>query len=132
MNYDKEKHLEFISSVIERMAQNSFTLKEFAVTFFTGSVVSQFFTLTQLTQKKEVLILWWFLMLIFWFLDSWFLKREKEFRCLFDKVRLSTTDMKYVMKPIWCDSFCSVFLSIPNAVLYLVLILTLVILFFYC
>ena len=35
MDYDKTKHLELVSNAIDRIAQNSFTIKEFTVTFFT-------------------------------------------------------------------------------------------------
>lgn len=131
MDYDKIKHLEFVSKIIERMAQNSFTIKEFAITFFTWSILSQLLELDKVSSKEKVLLLWMFLMFVFWLLDTWYLKREREFRTLYDKVRLSSSDMEYILKPEKCDSFCSVLFSFPNSVLYIVLIGIQWFLFFY-
>lgn len=131
MDYDKTKHLEFVSKVIERMAQNSFTIKEFAITFFTWSILSQLVQLEEITSKEKILLLWIFLMLVFWFLDTWFLRRERGFRALFNKVRLSSSDLKYILKPEECDSFCSILFSCPNSILYIVLIWIQWFLFFY-
>ena len=81
------KHLELIQSVINRMAQVSFVLKGWTVTIVV--------TLLAIAATANV---WWYGLLalfpacIFWGLDAYYLRQERLFRCLYDKVRLGPTE----------------------------------------
>lgn len=74
----KHKHLEFIQTVINRMASHSFLIKGWAITLVVG--------LFALLDKKYIVIA--FLpVIVFWALDGYFLSRERKFRYLYDEVR---------------------------------------------
>lgn len=83
MNDNKLKHLEFIQSIITRMAQNSFLLKGWAVTIVAG--------LLAFANKAEMdsTFLWAALIpvILFWILDGFFLHQERLYRKLYDNVR---------------------------------------------
>jgi hypothetical protein len=74
-----------LQGVISRLSQNSFQLKAWAVML---AVALQVFL------KGEVAPAYLFVpalpVLAFWLLDSWYLRRERVFRCLFDQVRQRT------------------------------------------
>jgi len=76
------KHLELIQGVINRMAQVSFVLKGWTVTIVV--------TLLAIAASANV---WWYGLLalfpacVFWGLDAYYLRQERLFRCLYDKVR---------------------------------------------
>lgn len=79
---EKTKHLEFIESVIGRMAHNSFLLKGWSITIVGGLLALSF---------KEIDHRYLFISLtvlaFFWLLDSYYLCHERLSRCLYDKVR---------------------------------------------
>ncbi|EKN64749.1 hypothetical protein BABA_22713 [Neobacillus bataviensis LMG 21833] len=83
MNENKLKHLEFIQGVINRMGQNSFLLKGWAVTLVAGLFV---FANTQEIDYRFISIAL-IPTIFFWFLDGYFLWQEKLFRKLYDHVR---------------------------------------------
>ena len=79
---NKIKHLEFIQSIISRMANNSFLIKGWTILWFTW--------LTALLEKDiftEYVCVVVILIFIFWFLDSYFLCLERKFRELYNIVR---------------------------------------------
>lgn len=77
----KIKHLEFIQSVINRLANNSFLIKGWSITVFLA--VLGFF----LNQRQPlVLLIITFVILIFWFLDAFYLRQERLFRKLYSNV----------------------------------------------
>lgn len=79
---NKLKHLEMIQNVINRLANNSFSLKLKAFVFV--AVVFGF------TFKETHLNYIWIVLfptLAFWGLDGFYLKQEKLFRALYDDVR---------------------------------------------
>jgi hypothetical protein len=93
-----EKHLEFIQEVINRMAKNSFMIKGWAVT-----LVSALFALAAKDTNQKFIIIAYFPVIVFWFLDGYYLYQERLFRKLFDKNRvLSTTN--YSMKTTEFDN----------------------------
>ena len=65
---NKIKHLEMIESVVQRMADNSFKLKEWTVA-----------------------------MLAFWFLDSLYLQLERKYRELYNYVREKQEEIDFSM-----------------------------------
>lgn len=79
---NKIKHLEFIQSIINRMASNSFIMKSWAIT-----LVAALFALSSKDANKNYIIISFLSVIVFWILDGYFLSRERAFRCLYDKVR---------------------------------------------
>lgn len=79
---DKQKHLEFIQGVINRLATASFRLKGWAVV-----LVAALFVLMreELGGLAPIVLL---PVLIFWGLDGYFLWQERLFRALYDHVRV--------------------------------------------
>ena len=79
---DKEiKHLEMIESVIERMGQNSFALKGWTMTLvvaicaFSAAGTERKFALVAIAP-----------IIAFWFLDSFYLQKERKYRELYKNV----------------------------------------------
>jgi hypothetical protein len=83
----KIKHLEFVQAAINRMAGNSFLLKGWAVTL-TGAALA--LTIKQL--DRHYLIISLVVVALFWFLDSYYLSRERRFVQLYNQVRLGSDD----------------------------------------
>lgn len=79
---NKVKHLEFIQTVINRMASNSFIMKGWAIT-----LVAALFALSSRDANKNYIVIAFLPVIIFWILDGYFLSRERAFRSLYDKVR---------------------------------------------
>lgn len=78
----KIKHLEFIQATINRMASNSANLKKWAVTLIAA--------LLALGTKESSFSLNWIsagALIVFWFIDSYYLALERCYRDLFDDVR---------------------------------------------
>jgi hypothetical protein len=84
----KLKHLEMIQAVISRMAGNSFLLKGWSITL-TAAV----FALASNKDSHALLVLVALLpVIMFWWLDGFFLHQERLFRELYDHVRLMEED----------------------------------------
>ena len=83
---DKQKHLEFIQSVVNRLATASFRLKGWAVVLVSALFVLMREGLGGLVTIALVPVL------IFWGLDGYFLWRERLFRALYDHVRVLEED----------------------------------------
>lgn len=110
---NKRKHLELIQGIINRMAGNLFFLRGWTITLITG--------LFALSAAKGsyggYILLAYFLLLIFWILDGYFLSQERRFRCLYDDVRkldeqkidFSMNTKKY--KDIWRNTWFGSMLS---------------------
>ena len=81
-NENKLKHLEMIQGIINRMASNSFALKGWAVTLVAG-----IFALASKDSDKIYFLIAYVPIVVFWFLDSYYLLQEKLFRSLYGKVR---------------------------------------------
>ncbi len=75
------KYLEFVQAIITRMARNSFFLKGWAVT-----LVAAIFALTVNNPSSYFLAVAIFPTLAFWGLDAYYLRQERLFRKLFEKV----------------------------------------------
>jgi hypothetical protein len=78
----KLKHLEMIQAVINRMASNSFLLKGWSVT-----LVSALLALAAANSDRRFVFVAALPLLMFWLLDAYFLRQERLFRKLYDKVR---------------------------------------------
>lgn len=79
---NKQKHLEFIQGAINRMAGNLFFLRGWTITLITG-----LFALCAKETNQNYVLIAYFLILIFWILDGYFLSQERLFRALYDHVR---------------------------------------------
>ncbi len=80
MEEPKMRHLEMIQEVISRMANNSFTLKGWAVTLVAG-----IFTLSGKSIGTNFGILF-IPIIIFWGLDAFYLSKERSYRSLYKHV----------------------------------------------
>ena len=87
-NMDKKlKHLEMVQSVINRMANNSFMLKGWAVTLVAG-----IFALAGKDTDKLYFLVAYVPVIVFWGLDAYYLLQERLYRSLYDKVRQTEKD----------------------------------------
>jgi hypothetical protein len=84
----KHKHLDLVSSVIARMANNSFDTKRWAVTITSATLALAF------QQKMPMLLIVACLPNIaFWLLDGFYLHKEREFRALYEVVRKTDEEL---------------------------------------
>lgn len=86
-NTDKHKHMDYIQSVITRMATNSFKIKGWAVT-----IASALVALSIGRKENGMTVVIILPILMFWFLDSYYLWQERLYRGLYNKVRLLDSD----------------------------------------
>jgi len=76
-----------IQGVINRLSHNSFLLKGWSVV-----LVSALFALAARDSALMFIYLAYFPAVVFWGLDGYFLRQEKLFRKLYDKIRVATDD----------------------------------------
>ena len=87
---ERMRYLEMIQGVINRLASNSFSLKEWTVAFITGVTV-----LFEGYAKENYLLII-VLILMFWILDSYYLHQERLYRALYNAVQnLPPTDNSF-------------------------------------
>ncbi|MDP9418588.1 MAG: hypothetical protein M3P53_00215 [Actinomycetota bacterium] len=108
---DRNKHLEFIQSVIARLANNSFLMKGWAIT-----VSGAFFGFAVDRRSWRLAVLGILPVVGFWFLDSYFLWQERLFRRLYNAVRQNDPNVEafsmntatFKLGERWAGSFRSV------------------------
>lgn len=83
MDNNKITYLEMIQGIINRMAGNSFSLKGWAVTLVAG-----IFALASKNTDKMYFLVTYVPILVFWFLDAYYLLQERLYRSLYNKVRI--------------------------------------------
>jgi hypothetical protein len=87
-NYNLIKHLDYIEATIIRMEQNSIACKKWAVSLFVALLIVDAFRFS-----KNMLIsassLARIVMIVFWYLDSHYLRLQRLFRRLYDDVRIN-------------------------------------------
>ena len=83
---DKQKHLEFIQVVVNRLANSSCCLKAWAVVLVSALFVLMKEALGGLVPVALLPVLF------FWGLDGYFLRQERLFRALYDRVRAIEED----------------------------------------
>ena len=84
---NKHTHLEIIQGVINRLSHNSFLLKGWSVV-----LVSAMFALAAKDSQLMFVYLAYFPVIAFWSLDGYFLRQERLFRKLYDRVRVLPDD----------------------------------------
>lgn len=88
------KHLDMIQGVINRMAANSFMLKGWAVTLLAGV-----FALSSKENDKSFFLIAYVPIVVFWFLDSFYLQKERLYVSLYNVVRKKkNSEIDYDMK----------------------------------
>jgi len=107
----KIQHLQMIQGVINRLANSSFLLKGWSVI-----LVSALFALAAKDVKIYFIYLAYFPAIAFWGLDGYFLRQERLFRKLYDKIRdtdSSNIDFSMNTAPVvnQVDSWFSVTIS---------------------
>lgn len=90
---NKQKHLEFIQTAVNRMAGNLFLLKGWSIT-----LIAALFALSAKDSNQLYILIAYFPLFIFWSLDGYFLSQERKFRALYDHVRsLSDSEIDFSM-----------------------------------
>ena len=90
---NKRAHLEMIQAVVNRMSVNSFLLKGWSVV-----LISALFALAAGDSQALFVYIAYFPAIAFWMLDAYFLRQERLFRKLYDRVRrLAETDVDFAM-----------------------------------
>lgn len=79
---NKITHMEMIQGIINRMGVNSFSLKGWAVTLVAG-----IFALASKDTDKMYFLIAYVPIVVFWFLDAYYLLQERLYRVLYNKVR---------------------------------------------
>lgn len=89
MGEDKIKHLEFIQANIARMGQNSFQMKGWAVTII-AALLALFAASTEASCQGNVYYILTAILptIVFWYLDSYYLKQERKFRGIYNDVAM--------------------------------------------
>ena len=85
------KHLEMIQAVIARLGSNGFVIKGWAVT-----VAGAFLAFAVNRNKWDLAIAGMIPTFLFWMLDASFLRNERLFRDLFDRVRIGLEEPFYM------------------------------------
>jgi hypothetical protein len=93
---NKRKHLEFIQAAINRMANNSFLLKGWAITLAGG-----LFALSFKEVDRRYLYVSLAVLSLFWLLDGYYLSRERNFVKLYNSVRIikEEKEIDFLMDP---------------------------------
>lgn len=99
-NDGRIRHLELIQSAINRMATNAFVLKGWSVTLAAA--------LFALAAKDSNAKLAWVALLpavAFWSLDAFYLRQERLYRCLYNRVRLEAgTNDPFTLDTTCCEA----------------------------
>ena len=82
LNELQVKHLEFIQAVISRLSTGSFLMKGWAIT-----VAGIIYGFAANHLNPQVAAVGFMPVISFWFLDSYFVRKERQFRALYDDVR---------------------------------------------
>ncbi len=83
----KIKHLEMIQSVINRLANNSFTLKSWTITLVVATI-----TFISKSEDKKYMMIVYFPIILFMILSTYYLFLEKLFRKLYENVIVKDED----------------------------------------
>lgn len=98
----KKNHLEMIQGIINRIANNSFLLKGWAVTLVAG-----IFTLANKDSDKTYLLITYLPIIVFWGLDAYYLRQERLFRKLYNKIcNLAESEINFSMDTSLLEFCC--------------------------
>lgn len=133
----KHEHLEMIQNVINRMGNNSFLLKGWAVL-----VIVAIFTFTGESNNDIRCILFTNIpLIVFWGLDSYYLQLERKYRKLYDDIRqqknektnfnMNPNNIKISISTSKEVSFMNCFLSATEILFYGTCIVTTVLIYIF-
>lgn len=107
---DQRQHLVFIQDVITRMNSNSFSLKGLMITIV--AALGAFFV-GNYDQSTAIIYLGIAILLvvIFWFLDSYYLKMERQYRKLYDDAVEGKADLYKMNADDYELCYCSILFS---------------------
>lgn len=110
LSEDQRQHLAFIQDVITRMNSNSFSLKGLMITIV--AVLGAFFV-GNYDKSTAIIYLGIALLLVvlFWFLDSYYLKMEQQYRKLYDDVVAGKVDAYKMNADDYEVCYCSILFS---------------------
>jgi hypothetical protein len=83
----KLKHLDFLQLVITRMNVNSFLIKGWAVT-----LVAAMFAFAAKDANSKYVYITLVTTIVFWLLDAYYLSQERQYRDLYNYIRLKDED----------------------------------------
>ena len=116
------KEIDLIQGCINRMAQNSFMLKGWALTIFAGVTA---FTKGENFSDSITLVCTTIIPFVcFWILDTFFLHTEKKYRKMYEdmltKRKVNNTEGQYELNPktIKVDCFFKVMFSVTMVIFY--------------
>jgi hypothetical protein len=124
---DKQKHLDIIQGVINRMANCSFLIKGWTIT-----ITAAIFGLAAKDADVRYVVIAYMVIPFFWLLDAFYLSKERQYRRLYDNVRIKEEkDVDFLMdtsgydigKATWWHSFFSKTLNIFYIPLFLVVLI---------
>lgn len=119
---EKLKYLEFIQGVITRMNSNSFTIKTWMMT-----ILAAFIALYANSQNEWYLLLATGPILIFWFLDAYYLKMERQYRQLYNHAVADDVQLFDMDASKYKECYCEILFSKTIVWIYLPIILSLAI-----
>ena len=133
MEEQRIKHLEMIQGIITRMNQNSFMLKGWMIT-----IVSALLAIYADKGNVAYLVVTIFPILVFWFLDAYYLQQERKFRGIYSDI-VDGKNIPIFQMPIGeyndkmdCRySYCKVFWSKTIAGLYCTILVFIVLILVY-
>ena len=132
MKEEEIKHLEFIQNIITRMNTNSFQIKGMAI-----AIVSALLAVYASEKNPDFLLVTIFPLILFWFLDSYYLTQERKFRGVYnDLLKGNPNNLKpFEMRPDLYKggkySFWSVFFSKTIWTIYLTVSVIMTLIFLY-
>lgn len=135
----KLEHLKMIQKIVDRMANNSFLLKGWAILVIT--TIFTFASNKRIDNNIQVILFTNVLLLVFWGLDSYYLQQERKFRKLYDFVRLkkgnnsdfnmNTNQVTLTINESKKLCYFNCFLSITESLFYSVCIIMTVLVYLY-
>lgn len=123
---DRRQHLAFIQDVITRMNSNSFSLKGLMITIIAALVA---LTVNDTNKGNTVFNLGiaLLLVLIFWFLDAYYLKKERQYRKLYEEAVRDNAELYKMTADDYYVCYFEVLLSKTMWPLYLTIALVLIV-----
>ncbi len=96
---NKRLHLKMIEDIISRMGSNSFLIKGWSLTAI-GGLITLYITNVKQSWSYNLLLIALAICLMFWISDAYYLKLERQYRQLYEQVRLKDEkDIDFSMRP---------------------------------
>lgn len=132
MKEQEIKHLEFIQNIITRMNTNSFQIKGMAI-----AIVSALLAVYVSEKNPDFILISIFPLILFWFLDRYYLTQERKFRGLYNDLlkdnpnKLKPFEMRPDLYKVGKYSFLAVFFSKTIWPIYLSVSLIMMVVYLY-